>query len=43
VEIGSFMCETKVNIEGRYDRNRGNSSNLNMSPTNFNLFNPVYS
>lgn len=43
VEIGSFMCETRVNADGRYDRNRGAISNLNMSPTNFNLFNPVYS
>lgn len=42
VEIGSFMLETKLNIDGRYDRNRGQISNLNMSPTNFNLFNPVY-
>ena len=42
VEIGSFMLETKVNIDGRYDRNRGQVSNLNMSPINFNLFNPVY-
>ena len=43
VEIASFMCETRVNIDGRYDRNRGQSSNLNMSPRNFNLFNPIYS
>lgn len=43
VEIGSFMCETRVNIDGRYDRNRGQTSNLNMSPRNFNLFNKVYS
>lgn len=43
VEIGSFMLETYVNIDGRYDRNRGQISNLNMSPTNFNLINPVYS
>lgn len=42
VEIGSFMCETRVNIDGRYDRNRGALSNLNMSPINFNLINPVY-
>ena len=42
VEIASFMVETRVNIDGRYDRNRGLTSNLNMSPTNFNLFNPVY-
>lgn len=43
VEIASFMCETRVNIDGRYDRNRGQTSNLNMSPKNFNLLNPVYS
>ena len=43
VDIASFMCETRVNIDGRYDRNRGQASNLNMSPTNFNLLNPVYS
>lgn len=43
VEIGSFMLETYVNIDGRYDRNRGQINNLNMSPRNFNLINPVYS
>lgn len=43
VEILSFMCETHVNIDGRYDRNRGQNNNLNMSPVNFNLYNPVYS
>ena len=43
VEIGSFMCETRTNIDGRYDRNRGLASNLNISPINFNLLNPVYS
>lgn len=43
VEIGSFELETRVNIDGRYDRNRGQLDNTNMSPTNFNLFNPVYS
>lgn len=43
VDIASFICETHVNIDGRYDRNRGQSSNLNMSPINFNLLNPVYS
>lgn len=43
VEIGSFMLETRVNIDGRYDRNRGQMNNLNMSPTNFNLLNSVYS
>ena len=43
VEIASFLVESRVNIDGRYDRNRGQTSNLNMSPTNFNLINPVYS
>lgn len=43
VEIGSFMCETRVNIDGRYDKNRGQLSNLNMTPQNFNLLNEVYS
>lgn len=42
VEIGSFMCETRVNLNGRYDRNKGELSCLNMSPTNFNLLNDVY-
>ena len=43
VEIGSFMLETRTNIDGRYDRNRGQLNNLNMTPRNFNLINPVYS
>ena len=43
VEIGSFMLETRTNIDGRYDRNRGQSNNLYMSPRNFNLLNEVYS
>lgn len=43
IEIASFMCETRVNIDGRYDRNRAQVSNLNMTPQNFNLMNPIYS
>lgn len=43
IDIASFMVETHINIDGRYDRNRGQASNLNVSPTNFNLLNPVYS
>ena len=43
VEILSFMCETHVNIDGRYDRNRGQIDNTNMRPQIFNLLNPVYS
>ena len=43
IEIASFMVESRTNIDGRYDRNRGQTSNLNVSPQNFNLLNPVYS
>ena len=43
VEIGSFMLEGYNNIEGRYDKNRGQVNNTNVSPENFNLINPVYS
>lgn len=42
VEIVSVMVETKVNIDGRYDNNRGYPG-LTLSPTNFNLLNDVYS
>ena len=43
VEIGSFQLESHINLDGRYDRNRGMRSNLYMSPQNFNLMNLVYS
>lgn len=43
VEIVSFMCETRINIDGRYDKNRGQSNNTTMTPLNFNLLNPAYS
>lgn len=43
VEIGSFMCETRYNIDGRHDRNRGQYDNTTMRPANFNLMNEVYS
>lgn len=42
VEIASFMCETRINIDGRYDKNRGQTNNLYMTPINFNLINNVY-
>lgn len=42
-DIVSFMCETRVNIDGRYDKNRGQTNNLSMTPTNFNLLNTAYS
>lgn len=43
VEIGSFVLESRINVAGRYDRNKGQVSNLNMTPQNFNLLNKVYS
>ena len=42
-DIVSFMCETRINIDGRYDRNRGQTSNFAITPSNFNLMNNVYS
>ena len=42
VEIVSFLCETSINIDGRYDKNRGDTSNLVMTPKNFNLLNKNY-
>lgn len=42
VEILSFMCETRTNIDGRYDKNRGQKDNTEMTPQNFNLLNPAY-
>ena len=41
-DIVSFMVETRINIDGRYDKNRGNKNNLTTTPTNFNLLNPIY-
>lgn len=43
IEIGSFMCESRVNVDGRYDKNRGLTDNLNISDINFNKLNKVYS
>jgi hypothetical protein len=42
VEILSFMCETRVNIDGRWDRNRGQADNTNMRPDIFNKINEAY-
>lgn len=43
VDIISFMCETRVNLDGRYDKNRGQSNNTYMTPINFNKINMAYS
>ena len=42
IEIGSFVLENRVNVEGRYDRNKGLQSNIYVHSTNFNKMNPVY-
>lgn len=41
-EIVSFICESRVNCDGRYDRNRGLVNNTVVSNSNFNLINPIY-
>lgn len=43
VDITSFMVETHINLEGRYDKNIGTTNILYTRPTNFNLYNEVYS
>jgi hypothetical protein len=43
VEIASYMVETRINIDGRCDINRGLVSDLNSTPSNFNIINKVYS
>lgn len=42
VEILSFMCETRVNVAGRYDKNRGLIDNTFITNENFNLINKAY-
>lgn len=43
IEILSFMCDSYINLDGRYDKNRLKQNNLNTSPINFNLMNYAYS
>lgn len=43
VDILSFMVETHVNIDGRYDTHRGIHSIVNARPNNWNLINNSYS
>lgn len=42
VEILSFACETRINLDGRYDKNRGLYDNTTVNETNFNLINKSY-
>ena len=43
IDIASFMCETRYNIDGRYDRNRGAVNNFALTPAIYNKLNTVYS
>lgn len=43
VDIVSFMCETHINIDGRYDKHRGLEDNSQARPSNFNYINHAYS
>lgn len=42
IEILSFFCESRVNIDGRYDLNRGLEDNTVVTKDNFNLLNDAY-
>ena len=42
VDIASFIVETHINLDGRYDRNRGLINNSIITPSNYNLINDVY-
>lgn len=42
VDIMSFMCETRINLDGRYDRNRGITDCTIVSNSNFGLVNTSY-
>ena len=42
IEILSFMVESNINLDGRYDKNRGILDYTIISDDNFNLFNDVY-
>ena len=43
IDIFSFLCETKINIGGRYDRRRTFSDIANTTQENFNVINNIYS
>ena len=42
VEVLSFMCESRINLDGRYDKNRLLLDNTTVTNTNFNLINKSY-
>lgn len=42
VDIASTLLETHINLDGRYDKNRGKLNNTTTNASNFNLINSVY-
>lgn len=42
-EVVSFLCETQINLDGRWDRNRYNTNVVNMTSSNYNRVNLAYS
>ena len=43
IEIVSFMCESRINLDGRYDKLRGVDNAELIAPETFNSINKVYS
>nr|DAF76827.1 MAG TPA: stabilization protein [Bacteriophage sp.] len=42
IDITSFFVESRINLDGRYDKQRGLKYNLGVLDTNFNLINKSY-
>lgn len=42
VDVTSFIVESDINLESRYDNYKGIQDATMINPTNFNLYNPVY-
>ena len=42
IDIADFYVESRINLDGRYDRNRMQITS-SLTPENYNLINPVYS
>ena len=42
-EILSFVCESRIMLDGRYDKNRNQTDSTQMTPVTFNKLNSVYS
>lgn len=43
IDITSLMIESRINLDGRYDNQRGLIFNLGSNITNFNLYNDIFS